>query len=121
MPTNFPAQRLQLPLFHVGNVLAVQQNLSLSGIVDADNGSGAAGFAAAGLAYQSQRFSLFQGKAYMVNSVDYLAPSGLKMLGQVLYFQHRRITHFPHLPYGRMDSVLWAHPGLKASTGNDDP
>ena len=111
----FP-ERLQLPLFHVGNILAVQENLSLRGIINSDNGSGAAGLAAARFSHQTQGFSLLQGKAHVVHRVHLLALPRLEVLGQVLYLQHGSITHgspsSPRRP-GRFSGTDCSHPARR--------
>ena len=88
------ANGLQLTGGQLGDVLAVQNDLARGGVIDADNGAGAAALAAAGLPHQAEGPALAQGEAHIVHRVDDAALACRKMFGQVLHLKDGLFHHF---------------------------
>ena len=91
---HFAADRLQLALAHMGNVLPVQQNFAGARLINADDRARAAAFAAAGLPYQPQGASAAQGKADIVHGVNLCLAASREKLCQMLDLQNR-LFHLP--------------------------
>ena len=87
------ADGLQLALFHMGNVLAVQDDLALARLIDADDGTRAAAFAAAALAHQAEGAAPAQRKADIVHGVDLGLGADREIFGQVFDLQDRLFHH----------------------------
>ena len=84
---------LKLFLGHMGDVLSVQDDLPAGGVVDTDDGPGAAGFAAAGFPHQTQGLSPGDGKGDVIHRVDDFFPVDPEILREVFHLQNM-LCHF---------------------------
>src|SRR5699024_11040417 len=78
----------------IGDVRAVEDDLTSGGLQKLENGAAGGGLAAAALAHDAQGLSLLNGEVHAVHSVE-LAPGGVKIFCQILDFQNDlSLSHF---------------------------
>lgn len=69
------------------DVLPTVQGDAVGFAVQADGGAAAGGLAAAGLAYDTENFSLLHGEAHVIYRPQHLAAPGGKVFFQVLHLK----------------------------------
>ena len=78
----------QLLALHVGDVLALQEDLALRALQQMHDGAAQGGLAAAGLADHAQGLALLDGEGHVVHGVEHARGHG-EILEQVLDFDDR--------------------------------
>ena len=76
------------------DILAVKNNPSLSGIVDADDGAAQSGFATAGLAYQAQGLAPLHLNGDIVHRLDHSAAADAEIFLEIFCLKNDILTHF---------------------------
>ena len=83
---------MQLLLVDLGDILAVEQDLSTSAFQQMNHGSAQGGLAAAGLADNAHSGAPLNGEGHIVHSVQ-LSTGGIKIFHEVFCLNQRCICH----------------------------
>lgn len=86
------AQIVQLFLVNLGNVLAVEEDLTACALKKVDDGAAQSGLAASGFTDDAHSSALGDLEAYVVHCVEF-AVGGVKIFHEVFGLNHRYILH----------------------------